>query len=163
MIHFITYPCVLSARLKAFIPYLVGFAGMYCFEAKCPRNPTMVSSTARLCPGENAHWKFGMRRSSISLTLLIFLAGLLGSSLLTCSIQKIYSKRFCWKTHTKIGMLPIQLELGLDRLCSRLCLLFFFFMLKDLAYYASQSTYYASQLQTGCLLCIYAFKNVTKN
>ena len=58
--QFRTYPCVLSANVKAFMPYLVGLAGMYYSAVKRPRKPTIVSSTETLRAGLNDVWKLVM-------------------------------------------------------------------------------------------------------
>ena len=55
--------------------------------------------------------------------------------------------------------MPVHLsvQVGLDRLCSKLCLFCFSFMLKEWPYYASKSAYYACQVGD------YATKYVAEN
>ena len=48
---FQTYPLEESARTHAFIPHFCDFLGMYWRKARCPLNPTMLSSMERFSPG----------------------------------------------------------------------------------------------------------------
>ena len=93
------------------MPYLVGLFGMYCFGPNRPRNPTMVSSTARLRLGEKLFLKLAMRSSKTIFTLSIRFSG---SQWLTWSIQKICSNRSRENIRPKNGIALSQFMLQYD-------------------------------------------------
>ena len=64
------YPFLLSARIKAFIPYLLGLVGIYCLAPKRHRKPTMVSSTDKFLEGCMFLLKLEMRASNVSWSIV---------------------------------------------------------------------------------------------
>ena len=53
-----TYPLLASALAQTFIPYLIGFMGMYCFRLDLPLNGVIASFMLMFLPGfqTSANW-----------------------------------------------------------------------------------------------------------